>query len=1143
MRYTPDFGLCTDGKTPDEQIAACTRVLGNKKVTGDKRATAFGNRGYAYLMKSDFDRAIEDLDEAITVSPRYPFALRARSEAYRKLGQFEAAIKDANAALSIDPEDGRALMVRGAAQMYAGRHQEALTDLDKALVKYPKSVFALHIRAKTYRLLGQCAKAVADINRSGEIEALDYHRLEDRALCARQLGDTKLALDDLGQMLKIDPNSIVALQRRGMLRIDLKKYSEAMADGEAIIRLDPSKPEGYSLRGEAHRLEGRAREALADFEMALSKDPNNVYALISRGEVNHSRGRFFEAVADFTKALEKSPKNIYALEQRARSQEQLGKWQKAIEDYSTIILTAPTNTKALVNRAHVYRRLGDYEKALADYDKAIEAEGDNYDAYLARAYHRMEREPDKAIADLKKIDQSKFSDFLSIHLAMAYESAGKNEAALAEFDRWIDQAGLNAIVFLHRAGFYVRAGKFDEALADIEKAHQLQIKENKPSKGDSQRTPAACFRIWTLYLKGDKDKAAAQAKAYFSESRTDNLTYALDRILKSISWKLDGDCYSAHALLLVEQGKSEQTLAFLDQIGNGNASRHSRSTDDILLYARAAALEARGQSVWAYRDYLEFASAPFLRWDGKRLAVVARERASKLEPEVKVAQDEAETSCKSSKDLEQTVLSCTLTLEKNPAADWADTRRAHALNELDRSQDALHVLAGAIDEFPSNAGLYAELGRARLAAFEREEAAASFDEALKLDPRNVLALVGQGDVHLAERRYPEALAAYDKAIDVDSGCAAAYAGRGDDFMNKREEGDNAQAQSIKNKQSAVADFRRAILEDPKNVRAYRGRANAHTELGEHGAAIEDFTQLIRLQPDDETTVSERGFAYLKVKNFDSAIADFTSALKDEEDLTSYSNLKLAFALAEAHAGKGEIDTAFAQLARIEGLLSAMEDPSSKLEDLYKARAGIHAKAGAFDHAVLELDRVLAMKPDSMTTRMTLSWVLLQAGDQDRGVAENRKLAEKYEKSPSLQANYGLALYMKGNHREAAGAFLKVVEIKDDPFAIVFRYLSLAQAGEAAASSDLAANAARLKAKSWPYAAIELFLEQRAPDAVMLAATTPDQTCQAMFYVGSYHLIKGNKDEAAKQLQTASGSCSPELMEGLAAKASAARLAR
>jgi hypothetical protein len=47
----------------------------------------------------------------------------------------------------------------------------------------------------------------------------------------------------------------------------------------------------------------------------------------------------------------------------------------------------------------------------------------------------------------------------------------------------------------------------------------------------------------------------------------------------------------------------------------------------------------------------------------------------------------------------------------------------------------------------------------------------------------------------------------------------------------------------------------------------------------------------------------------------------------------------------------------------------------------------------------------------------------------------------------------------------------------------------------------------------------------------------------MFYVGSYHFIKGNKDEAAKQLQTASGSCSPELMEGLAAKASAARLAR
>ena len=44
------------------------------------------------------------------------------------------------------------------------------------------------------------------------------------------------------------------------------------------------------------------------------------------------------------------------------------------------------------------------------------------------------------------------------------------------------------------------------------------------------------------------------------------------------------------------------------------------------------------------------------------------------------------------------------------------------------------------------------------------EARAAFDEAVKIDPRNVTALVGQGEVLYADGRYTEALTRFDEAV-------------------------------------------------------------------------------------------------------------------------------------------------------------------------------------------------------------------------------------------------------------------------------------------------------------------------------------------------------------------------------------------
>ncbi len=57
----------SDGTHPDIQIAACTRNIQSGRFTGRNLAVAFTNRGLAYKRKGQWDRAIADYSEAISL--------------------------------------------------------------------------------------------------------------------------------------------------------------------------------------------------------------------------------------------------------------------------------------------------------------------------------------------------------------------------------------------------------------------------------------------------------------------------------------------------------------------------------------------------------------------------------------------------------------------------------------------------------------------------------------------------------------------------------------------------------------------------------------------------------------------------------------------------------------------------------------------------------------------------------------------------------------------------------------------------------------------------------------------------------------------------------------------------------------------
>jgi tetratricopeptide (TPR) repeat protein len=84
-------------KNADLIIKGCTAV-----IRSDRSALAFHNRGVAYGLKGDYDRAITDFDDAIALDSNLTGAFANRGHAYAAKKDYDRAIADYNRAVQLN---------------------------------------------------------------------------------------------------------------------------------------------------------------------------------------------------------------------------------------------------------------------------------------------------------------------------------------------------------------------------------------------------------------------------------------------------------------------------------------------------------------------------------------------------------------------------------------------------------------------------------------------------------------------------------------------------------------------------------------------------------------------------------------------------------------------------------------------------------------------------------------------------------------------------------------------------------------------------------------------------------------------------------------------------------------------------------
>lgn len=281
---------------------------------------------------------------------------------------------------------------------------------------------------------------------------------------------------------------------------------------------------------------------------------------------------------------------------------------------------------------------------------------------------------------------------------------------------------------------------------------------------------------------------------------------------------------------------------------------------------------------------------------------------------------------------------------------------------------------------------------------------------------------------------------------------------------------------------AIADCNRAVEIDPNSAKAFYGRGNAWLEKGDNDRAIVDYNLAINLDPNYSDAYDGRGIALDRKGQYDQAISDFNKAIKlNPKAANTFCNR------GNAWAKRGDYDTAIADFTRAIKL-------NPKYGIAYYNRATIWKKKGDYDKAIADYSRAI-----------------------ESGSLSGKKLSKVYGTRGFVYFNQALFSLAEPDLE----AYLRLnPKAKQAKYIMLWLYIARERVGKDA-KPGLAVHAKKIDLNKWPGPIFSLFFGYITPEKLIEETKDKDKKiekgrrCETFFYLGQYHLLRGEKDQAMK----------------------------
>lgn len=325
-----DMSICASSTaSPDDAIAACTRLIESGKLSDHDLAVAYVLRASEYTAKKEDALALADDSRAIAVNPQDAVAFLNRGIDYSRLRRYREAIADDTTAIRLGGFSNHSLAgaydERAFAYLQLHRYREAIADETAAIrigTLSNKQLAKAHLnRAYVYSRMKKYAVALADDTKAIGLNPRDAVGYMNRSVDYASLHHYRKAIADDTTAIRLDRKAIAdattAIRLSGFLNHALAKAydnrafayrkvgkkQQAFTDASTAIRLDPRNASSFSARVFADIAMARYAQALADITSAIHLDPSQVSYYETRGDIDSFLGRFANAIPDFRRSI------------------------------------------------------------------------------------------------------------------------------------------------------------------------------------------------------------------------------------------------------------------------------------------------------------------------------------------------------------------------------------------------------------------------------------------------------------------------------------------------------------------------------------------------------------------------------------------------------------------------------------------------------------------------------------------------------------------------------------------------------------------------------------------------------------------------------------------------------------------------
>jgi len=291
-------------------------------------------------------------------------------------------------------------------------------------------------------------------------------------------------------------------------------------------------------------------------------------------------------------------------------------------------------------------------------------------------------------------------------------------------------------------------------------------------------------------------------------------------------------------------------------------------------------------------------------------------------------------------------------LTPKDAAGWL--KKASSLYKLGKYEETMGCLEECLKIEPKNVSALIKKGEILSNKFKKHtEALKYLDDALKLDPKNVLGWHNKGNIFYELEKYPDAIKCYEEAITFNPMYAPAWSNKGEALfkLDKYEE--------------AVKCYERSLEINHENVFVWIKKGETINRLGEHEEALKCFERVLELNPEDREKVialHNKGFILGKMGKNKEALECFNEVLEKNPEYALAWNEK-GFVLIDMKRYEEAIKCFGNAIEHFEKKLEEDPDIKTELVRSWIGRGEALGKLGKYKEALECINKALELNPE------------------------------------------------------------------------------------------------------------------------------------------------------------------------------------